>query len=110
MMSACQKQWRNQRQELRSLGKDFKPRRSVCLHSLEDAKEILDVEVYGLNRLVGQLRKSRRWLDDREKKITRLEDLLKSSGSIKVGSCEQEEVSTSSISPQPHPSTSSGSS
>lgn len=48
---------------------------------LDEAKRELDGEVNELNRLVGQLRSSKDWLDSREKKIKDLETLLQSGGS-----------------------------
>lgn len=48
---------------------------------LDEAKRELDGEVNELNRLVGQLRSTKDWLDSREKKIKDFEAFLHSGGS-----------------------------
>lgn len=56
---------------------NVRPRQTARQRSLKDAKrQLLDGEVYKLNRFVKQLRSSKRWLAQREKKIFDFETLL----------------------------------
>lgn len=54
----------------------MKPRHRARQTSLEDAKRELDSEVHKLNKFVEQLRSSKNWLDQRERKIFDFEALL----------------------------------
>lgn len=54
----------------------MKPRHGARQPSLEDAKRELDSEVHKLNKFVKQLRSSKNWLEQRERKIFDFETLL----------------------------------
>lgn len=56
---------------------NVKPRHGARRPSLEDAKRELDSEAHKLNKFVKQLRSSKNWLDQRERKIYDFEALLR---------------------------------
>lgn len=63
-----------------STQEEARPRLSARQRSLEEAKRELDSEVYKLNRFVKELRSSKCWLDQRERKISDFEALLGGGG------------------------------
>eukprot|EP00903_Cladosiphon_okamuranus_P011775 g11068.t1 len=72
-----QARWRDQRRRSESSSPvHVKPRHGARQTSLEDAKRELDSEVHKLNKFVKQLRSSKNWLDQRERKIFDFETLL----------------------------------
>lgn len=66
-----------------------RPRHSARRRSLEDSKRELDSEVHKLNKFVQQLRSSKCWLDQREKKVSEFEILLAADSSGLGSSQEQ---------------------
>ncbi|CAN0092166.1 unnamed protein product [Ectocarpus sp. 12 AP-2014] len=66
-----------------------RPRHSARRRSLEDTKRELDSEVHKLNKFVQQLRSSKYWLDQREKKVSEFETLLAADSSGLRSSQEQ---------------------
>ncbi|CAM9225286.1 unnamed protein product, partial [Discosporangium mesarthrocarpum] len=111
-LSACQDRWRNQKQELRSPSQNCsKAKKSARLCSLAEAKKSLDVEVDVANRLMEQLRSNMQCLNNREKKIRKLETLLSLRNAPEADSREEEEVEVPLHSPQRQtPSSTEGSS
>ncbi|CAM9606474.1 unnamed protein product [Ectocarpus sp. 8 AP-2014] len=83
----CQTRWRQQSESLSPT--KARPRHSARRHSLEDSKRELDSEVHKLNQFVQQLRSSKCWLDQREKKVSEFETLLAADSSGLASSQEQ---------------------
>ncbi|CAM9701098.1 unnamed protein product, partial [Ectocarpus sp. 12 AP-2014] len=83
----CQTRWRQQIESLSPT--KARPRHSARRRSLEDTKRELDSEVHKLNKFVQQLRSSKYWLDQREKKVSEFETLLAADSSGLRSSQEQ---------------------
>ncbi|CBJ28074.1 conserved unknown protein [Ectocarpus siliculosus] len=82
-----QTRWRQQSESLSPT--KARPRHSARRRSLEDSKRELDSEVHKLNQFVQQLRSSKCWLDQREKKVSEFETLLAADSSGLASSQEQ---------------------
>ncbi|CAM9729415.1 unnamed protein product [Ectocarpus sp. 12 AP-2014] len=83
----CQTRWRQQSESL--LPTKARPRHSARRRSLDDSKRELDSEVHKLNKFVQQLRSSKCWLDQRERKVCEFETLLAADSSGLGSSQEQ---------------------
>ncbi|CAM9940375.1 unnamed protein product [Scytosiphon promiscuus] len=95
-----QTRWRNLRHQYGSSPQEeTRPRQCARHRSLDEAKRELDIEVYKLNRFVKELRSSKCWLDQRERKISDFEALLRGEGDASdLDSRPESQVSRSSSS------------
>lgn len=73
---------------------NIRPRQSARHRSLEGAKRELDSEVDELNRFITQLRSSKFWLEERERKIADFETLLGADASCSESTPEEDAAST----------------
>lgn len=85
----------------RSSARDSRGRHNARSRALVKAKCQLDYEVHELNMLIEQLRSSKCWLDDREKKIQGLEILLRADESSCADAGPEEGASTAATSHTP---------